>query len=107
MAAPSVASVGSKPYYIEGAHKRTVNDVTWADAYTDSGETITAAQLGLNRVEYATAHVHTGTATTAVNAASAGYSAGKLHVYDETPAELANASGDATGMVVRVVAYGY
>ncbi len=105
MAAPSFARVGD-PFYIEGSRKRTVTDVTWAAAYTTSGEAVTPADLGLNRVEYATAQPTTF-ATTAVNAVSAGWAANKLHVYNETPAELVNGAGDASGMVVRVTAWGY
>ena len=109
----TVANVGQGPgrnllFVTDGNEKRTVTDVTFTSAYTDSGEPLTAADLGLQSVSHATAKPVLS-ATNAVDAAFAGYDPATdlLHVYDQTPAELANASGDATGLVVRVVAYGW
>jgi methylphosphotriester-DNA--protein-cysteine methyltransferase len=98
------------PYYVEGARKRSVSDVSFDSSYPTGGEIITAANLRLQRVDHAIAQIQT-TATTTVNATSAGYIPGDgtttsaLKVFDETPAEVANAA-DLAGLVVRVTAYG-
>ncbi len=106
----TVTQVGDLPYYIEGARKRSVSDVALDSSYLSGGEVITWADLRLSRVDYATAEITT-TATTSVNAASAGYVPGNgtttsiLHVYDETPAEVTSTQ-DLAGLVVRVTAWG-
>lgn len=104
---PTFARVGDLPYRVVGNQKKTVTDVAMDSSYPTGGEAVTAANLGLNRVEYATAEITT-TATTTVNATAAGYlpATEKLLVFDETPAEAANAA-DLAGLVVRVVAFGF
>ena len=102
--------VGDLPYYVDGARKRSVTDVAFDTSYPTGGEVVTFADLRLDRVDHATAVVHSATTTT-VNAASAGYTPGNgtttslLAVYDETPAEVAN-DADLAGLVVRVTAWG-
>jgi hypothetical protein len=106
----TVAQVGDLPYYVDGARKRSVSDVSLDSSYPTGGEVITAADLRLTRVDHAIAQIQT-TATTTVNAASAGYVPGNgtttsvLKVFDETPAEVTNAQ-DLAGLVVRVTAWG-
>jgi hypothetical protein len=106
----TVTQVGALPQYIRSPHRITVSDVAFDSSYPTGGEIITAANLRLSRVEWANAEIQT-TATTTVNAASAGYIPGNgtttsaLQVFDETPAEVANAA-DLAGLVVRVTAYG-
>ena len=92
------------PYITVDNAKRTVTDVTLDSSFQSGGEPLTAANLGLNTVYWAQAEP-TLSATTTVNVAFAGYDPGNalLHVYDETPAEI---SGDASGSVIRVTAYG-
>ncbi len=89
-----------------GAQRRTVNNVTMDSSYLEGGEPITAAQLGLNRVEYATCTI-ASTSGAAANVASASYdpATSLLHVWDNTPAEVAGAGNIAT-TVVQVIAYG-
>lgn len=102
----TVAQVGNLPYYIVGAQKKTITDVALDSSYLSGGEPLTAANLRLNKVDYANAEI-TSTATTTVNAASAGYdpATALLHVIDETPAEVSS-TADLAGLVVRVTAYG-
>ncbi len=101
---------GDLPYRIEGAQKKTVTNIAFDTAYPTGGEILTAANLGLNRVDYAEATVYS-VATTSVNAAqvsfvpSATTGGGALFVFDETPAEIAN-DADIAGLVAQVVAYG-
>ncbi len=101
---------GDLPYRIEGAQKKTVTNVAFDTAYPTGGEVLTAANLRLNKVDYAEATIYS-VATTSVNAAqvavtpaSTGTSVNVL-VFDETPAEVAN-DADLAGLVAQVVAYG-
>jgi hypothetical protein len=95
------------PWITDGHMTRTVTDVAFTTAYTDLGEPLTATDLGLRRVSHASAEP-TYNVTNAVPASFAGYdpATSLLHVYDHTPAELATATGDATGLTIRVVAWG-
>lgn len=86
--------------------KVTVTDVSFDAAYPTGGEAVTAANLGLNRVDFAIATVKSA-ATSTVNVANVHYNrdTAKLLAYDETPAEIAN-DADLAGIVVQVVAWG-
>lgn len=97
---------GDLPYRVVGAQRKTVTDVSMDTSYLSGGEPVTAGNLGLNTVDTATATIQTA-ATTTVNAASASYdeAAALLHVWDETPAEVAS-TANLSGLVVRVVAHG-
>lgn len=103
--AVSVAVVGT-PYEVIGTKKQTVSDVTLDNSYPTGGEALTAADLRLNTVSYATCHV-VGVGGT-VNVANAYYDQpnSKLVVIDETPGEVANAA-DMSTTVVRVRAVGF
>ena len=107
----TVSQVGDLPQYIDGARRKTVTDVAFDSSYPTGGEVITAANLRLDRVDHAIAQIQSA-ATTTVNAVSAGYTPGNgtttsvLKVYDETPAEVANAA-DLSGLTVRVTAWGW
>ena len=87
-----------------GNRKLTVTDVTADNTYASGGAPLTAAQLGLNRVFFSTSSIKTAAATG--NAVDAYYDEAnaKLKV-NAAAGEIANASG--TGLVVRVVAWGY
>lgn len=85
----------------------TVTDITFASGtYATGGDAVTAATLGLDRVHAAIATVKLS-ATTTVNVANVYYNkdTAKLLVYDETPAEVANAA-DLAGLVVQIIAWG-
>lgn len=86
--------------------KVTVTDVALDSSYPTGGEAVTAANLGLTRVDFAIATVKSA-ATTTVNVANVHYDkdTGKLLIYDESPAEVANAA-DINGLVVQVIAWG-
>lgn len=81
-------------------------DVT-VGTYATNGVTVTPAQLGLSTVYFAIATVKSVSGTDDVNVAQAYYDVvnSKIKVFDETPAEAANAS-DFTNLVLRVVAFG-
>lgn len=99
----SAASVDSNVF---GSRRVTVTDVTLDSSYPTGGEAITAAQLGLSTVLFAFCNVKAVSGT--VNVANAYYDSAnsKIKVYDETPAEVANAASLAS-VVIRVMAYGY
>ena len=105
--AVATANVQDVAYRIEGNQKKTVYDVTFDASYVTGGEVLLPATLGLNYVEYANATVITATGGL-VNVANAKYddANSKVLLYDETPAEIANAADVAT-TVVRVEAYGW
>jgi hypothetical protein len=95
----------SKPDVV-GSYRQAVTDVTMDNSYASGGEAVTPKNLGLTVVDYATCHIQS-TSGGGVNVASAGYdpSTALLHVFDETPAEVASGADIAT-TVVRVVARG-
>lgn len=90
-----------------GGELRTVNRFTFDNNYPTGGESCTAADLGLRRVEWAEANIVVGTGA-GVNVASANYDVAnaKLLLYDETPAQVASEADVAT-VVVQVTAYGH
>jgi len=90
----------------------TITAVAFDSSYPTGGEALTAEDLGLTVVEYAFCFIKSA-ATTTVNVANAYYSASltapatnKILLYDETPAQVANAA-DVAGLVVEVVAFGW
>jgi hypothetical protein len=103
----AASRVGDLAYRIRGNQRSTLTDITLDNSYPTGGEAITPSDLGLNYVETADAHIKSATGA-GVNVASAFYdeSTAKLLVYDETPAQVANAA-DLSTVVVRVRAYGY
>lgn len=101
----SVANVLSVPYRIVGNQKEICCDVTFDSSYTEKGEALTRAQLGLNNIERATCTINAVKGS--VNVVSASYDPTEqlIHLYDETPGEVAS-EANVEGMVVRVVARG-
>jgi hypothetical protein len=103
----SVENAQTVPYRIRGNRKRTITNVTMDSSYLEKGETLTKTQLGF------TSFVDPGSVSTiktvkgTVNVASAAYDEVKelLHLYDETPAEVAS-EANVEGMVIQVVAEG-
>lgn len=100
----TVANVLDLPYRLVGKQKETCTDVTFDNKYLSEGETLAAATLGLSRIERATCNIQKVGGT--VDVASAAWEADKIHLYDQTPAEVAS-EADVSGIVVRVVARGY
>lgn len=90
-----------------GAEERTVNRFTFDTTYPTGGEPCSAADLGLTRVDWAEATIVSATGA-GVNVANCDYDVanGKIKLFDETPAEVANAANVAT-VVVQIVAYGH
>jgi Sec7-like guanine-nucleotide exchange factor len=108
--AVTVAQVGDKPYYIDGAMKHTVTDVTMDSAYATGGETVTCSDLRLNYIDHAEAKITVpSNATDALSNAqfvrSSGIT-GLVKLYDNTPAEI-TASDNVSSCVVRIHAWGY
>lgn len=99
----SASNVLSVPYRIVGNQKETCTDVTFDNSYLEGGESCPASLLGLNNVERSTCSVQKVGGTVNVTAASR-YEE-KLHLFDETPAEVASAA-DVSNIVIRVVARG-
>jgi len=91
------------PYRIVGNQKETVYDVTMDNSYAEGGETVTPANLGLNSIERSTWSIQKVSGS--VNVAAASRYEEKLHLFDETPAEVAGAA-NVEGMVLRAVARG-
>jgi hypothetical protein len=94
------------PFVTEGNTKRTVTDIALDSSYLSGGEPVTAGDLGLNSVNWASSEP-TLSATTTVNIAFAGYdpATSLLHVYDESPAEVASTAATG-GAIIRIVARG-
>jgi hypothetical protein len=104
--AVTVTNALDVPYRIVGNQKETVFDVTFDASYQNGGEPLTVEALGLNYMERATCTIQKVAGT--VNVANATYeeSEGKIHLFDETPAEVAS-EANVNGVVVRVVARGH
>jgi hypothetical protein len=103
----AIAAVSREPKTsLVSTPKTTVTEVTFDNSYPTGGEAVTAADLGLSRVDYAIATVKSATGG-GVNVANVFYNiaTGKILVYDETPAEAANAA-DLSTLVVQVIAWG-
>lgn len=87
-----------------GNRKLTVTDITTDANYTAGGFTVTPANLGLNRVFFATCNIKTAAAGSTAVDVFYDEVASKLK-FNAAAAEMANSLG--SGTVVRVVAWGY
>ncbi len=95
--------VAGRPYTIVGALKETVTDVT----VTTNSETVTAANLGLNYVAFASAEVQTGQATDTGVYVTCTIDAGGVNVVVAEFAAAGTAATTAAATVIRVTARGY
>lgn len=97
-------SIDQRPRAV-GSEMRTIATVTMDNSYPTGGESVPAKELGLRYVNVAQATVSAVGGT--VNVAQATYdkSTEKLKLFDETPAEVANAS-DVSAIKVQLVAFG-
>lgn len=112
--AVSVAQVGDLPYYIDGAKKRTITDVTMDSSYVTGGEPVTLQQLRLSAIEHAEAEFTVAAnATDAVGAVQAvvgtndGLQRVLVKLYDKDVPDEITSGDNLTGCVVRVTAVGY
>ena len=101
----AVSTTVDKTPQVPGAQRFSVSSVTFDSKYVTGGEPLTAAELGLTRVDWAIATVKKVGGT--VNVAQAVYNVEKstLQLFDETPAEVAS-EADVSNIVVQVVAFG-
>lgn len=96
---------------VVGTQRKTVTNVTMDSSYLSGGETVNATSLGLSSLDNATCQIKS-TSGGGVNVASAFLectadpTANKLHLWDETPAEVASTS-DVSTTVVQVTAFGH
>ena len=92
---------------VQGSKRVSVNTVAMDDNYTSGGEALTAAQLGLYKVDWAECALKT-TATTTVDVGHVTYdpATSLLHLWDEDGVVEITATGDVLGMEVQIVAYG-
>lgn len=90
---------------VEGNKRVGVADVTFDNSYPTGGEAVTPSQFGLTNATYGICNVKTVGGT--VNVANVYYDRAnkKLLVFDETPAEAANAA-DLSTLVVQVKMFG-
>jgi hypothetical protein len=101
----AVTAVVKKKARVPGSEKRTVTEVAMDNSYPTGGEVVTPKELGMRIVDFAICTVSAVGGT--VNVAQAHYdtATGKLKLFDETPAEVANAA-DVSAIKVQVVAFG-
>ncbi len=94
-------------YRIHGAQKKAVYSVLFDSSYLSGGETVTAANFGLNKIESGEVIGLSFDGSQTVNVASANYDKanGVIHLWNETPAEVTS-TNDVSGTTVRFVAYG-
>jgi len=80
----------------------TVREVTFDSSYAEGGEPLSLTELGFGpEAQFVYADCATVAVGGTVNVVSAEYDGTKLHLYDETPAEVA--SGSNVGSVKVVV----
>lgn len=101
----TVAHVAGTPTVMGNKRMRVV-DVTLDSSYPTGGESITATDLRLRKVQFAICNVKAVSGTVNIANAYYDYANQKLKIYDETPAEVANAA-DLSSCVIQVVAFGY
>ena len=107
----SIANAGELPYYIEGNRKKTIKDFTLTGTYAANGVAWTAANLGLNHVDHASAQIKTPVTDTSseglfVDLVRTSGQAGFIKFYDINETEI-TAGDTLTGCIVRVTAVGY
>jgi hypothetical protein len=93
---------------VEGSRRKTVTELAFDSSYPTGGEAITPAQLGFGvGVDWSSTTVKVATGA-GVNVANAYHdiATGKVLLYDETPAQVADAADVAT-VVVQIEAYGH
>jgi hypothetical protein len=90
---------------VVGSRRVTVTDVTMDNSYLSGGEPVTPANLRLGQFDHAICNIKAVAGTVNVAEAFLDTSAQLLHVFDETPGEVAS-TNDLTGVVIRVTAYG-
>ena len=104
------ADAGSLPYYIEGNRKRVVKTVTMDSSYASGGEVVTAADLGLNHIDYAKAQIkvnsNSSDSLVSVNFAKTDGQSGKLVFYEETPQAI-DSGDNLSSCTVHLEAVGY
>lgn len=93
------------PYRIVGHRKETVYNIKFDSSYLSEGETLAASSVGLNYAEGgAVCNIKKPAKT--VNVASAYYDGEKIHLYDETPGEVAS-EADVEGLEVQLTVRGH
>jgi hypothetical protein len=104
----TIANALPVPYRIVGNQKKVVKDVTFDNSYLESGEPLTATELGLNVIEYATCSVIKGSESSTLRPTNAEYtvSTGKIHLIDSATGKEVESTKDMSKVVVRVEAYG-
>lgn len=100
----TVTNVLSPPHRIEGNRKKTVYDAVFDSSYTSEGEALAKTSVGLsNTFDHAICQIKKPAKS--VNVAEAFYDGTKIHLYDETPAEVAS-EADVEGLEVRITSWG-
>lgn len=105
MAVSAASRLSNPQTFVIGNKRVSVTDVTMDSGYLSGGEGLSASSLGLRVVDFAICTVKSVGGT--VNVAQVHYdpSTGLIHLFDETPAEVASTS-DVSNIVVQVVAFG-
>lgn len=100
------ATVSVTDRFVQGNKQVRFGTVTFDSSYPTGGEAVTAAQLGLTKVQRVIPTIKTIGGT--VNVANVTYDAtnSKFKVYDETPAEVADTS-DLSTLSIDFTAVGY
>jgi len=96
------------PYRIVGNEKKTVKRVTFDSSYPSEGEPLTAAELGLNVVEYTNCVLVKGSESATLRPTNAEYDkvAAKIRLIDSATGKEIESTKDMSKVVVQVEAYG-
>lgn len=101
-----VATARSQKARVPGSERRTITKVTFDNSYQENGEALTAAQLGLKKVDFAICSVIHGSEAEGSPTAWYEPSKGLIHLIgSKTGKEVASAV-DCSKVVVEVVAFG-
>lgn len=93
---------------VVGSQKKVVAEVTFDNSYAENGEPLTAAQLGLKKVNESTSElVHGSEAEGIGSAAHYEAAAGKIHLFNSKTGKEVVGAADCSHVVVQVTAYGH
>lgn len=104
----AVKSVIKSKAKVVGAERRTQCDVTCDSSYLENGESLTAKELGLKRVDLAVCVIKNGSEAEATPITSAWYEPAKslLHLQNSKLGKEAASASNVEKVVVQVTSWG-
>lgn len=83
-----------------------LSEVTFDNSYASGGEPLTAAELGLQAVDFANCDIVAGSESSTLRPANCFYKEAKLHLIDTATGKEMEATKDMSKVKVQVAAFG-